>query len=65
MTAIRGLVGDERSAIRLRHAAIASVLAAAGTGAGMFLISVGSQLYEQTSQRVLWVLAESAAGLVA
>ncbi len=62
--AIRGLVCGDRSAIRRRHAAIASVLAVLGIGAGMFLISAGSQLYEQTSRRVLWALAESTASLV-
>jgi hypothetical protein len=60
MAAIRGILCDERSTIRLRHAAIASVLAVAGIGAGIFLIVASNQLYEQTSHRVLWALAESA-----
>ncbi len=60
MAPIRDILCDDRSAIRLRHAAIASVLAVAGTGVGIFLISVGRQLYEQTSHRVIWALAESA-----
>jgi hypothetical protein len=63
MAAIRGILCDERSAIRLRHAAIASVLAAAAVGAGIFLIVAAHQLYEQTSHRVLWALAESARAL--
>ena len=63
MTGIRVIVGDERSAVRLRHAAIASALAVAGVSAAIFLISIGSQLYEQTSHRVLWALVESAGAL--
>jgi len=63
MAAIRGILCDERSAIRLRHAAIVSVLAAAGVGAGIFLIVAANQLYEQTSHRVLWALADGARAL--
>jgi hypothetical protein len=65
MAAIRGIFCDERSTIRLRHAAIASVIAVVGVGAGMFLIFVGSQLYEQTSHRVIWALAEGVGSLCA
>ena len=64
MAAIRGVLCDECSAIRLRHAAIASVLAIASVGAGIFLIVASHQIYEQTSRRVLWALAESARALI-
>jgi hypothetical protein len=63
MAAILGILCDERSAIRLRHAAIASALAVAGVGAGIFLIIAANQLYEQTSHRVLWAFAEGARAL--
>ena len=51
------ILGDEHSAIRMRHAAIASIVAAATVAAGVFLTVVGNQLYEQVRQRVLWALA--------
>ncbi len=60
MAAIRGILCDDGSTIRLRHAAIASVLAVASVGAGIFLLVASHQIYEQTSHRVLWALAESA-----
>ncbi len=56
MASIWGILADERSAIRTRHAAIASVIAVAGVAVGMFLIFVGNELYQQSSQRVLWAL---------
>ncbi len=64
MAVFRGVLCDDGSAIRLRHAAIASMLALAGTAAGIFLIVASHQIYEQTSQRVLWALAESARALI-
>jgi hypothetical protein len=51
------ILGDEHSAIRVRHAAIASIVAAASVAAGIFLTVIGNQLYEQAPQRVLWALA--------
>jgi len=53
------ILGDEHSAIRVRHAAIASIVAAASVAAGVFLTVIGNQLYEQAGQRVLWALAAS------
>jgi len=64
MAAIRGLVCDDGSVMRLRHAAIASVVAVATIGAGSFLIVASHQIYEETSRRVLWALAESARALI-
>ena len=58
MAAIRGILKDERSVISPRHAAIASIVAVAGSAVGMFLIFVGSDLYERSSQRVLWALVD-------
>ena len=60
MAAIRGILKDERSVIRTRHAAIASIVAVAvaGVAVGMFLIFVGSDLYQRSSQRVLWALVD-------
>jgi hypothetical protein len=63
MAAIRGLFCDDGSAIRLKHAAIASVFAVAGVGAGIFLLVASHQIYEQSSRRVLWALAEAARAL--
>ena len=57
MAAAPRILDDEHSAIQLRHAAIASLFAAGSIAAGIFLTVAGSQLYEQTSQRVLWALA--------
>ena len=54
---MRRILGDEHSAIRVRHAAIASIVAAASVAAGIFLTVIGNQLYEQAGQRVLWALA--------
>jgi hypothetical protein len=51
------ILGDEQSAIGVRHAAIASIVAAASVAAGVFLTVIGNQLYEQAGQRVLWALA--------
>ncbi len=60
MAAIRGILGDERSVISTRHAAIASIVAVAGVAVGMFLIFVGSELYARSSHRVLWALVDQA-----
>jgi hypothetical protein len=65
MAAIFRILSDERSVIRPRHAAIASVLAAASVGAGIFLIIAANQLYEQNSHRVLWAFAEGVRALAA
>ena len=64
MAAIRGVLCDDFTAIRLRHAAFASMFALAGIGTGIFLIVASHQVYEQTSRRVLWALAESARALI-
>jgi hypothetical protein len=68
MAAIRSVVCrvvcNDGSAIRLRHAAIASVVAVAAIGAGTFLIVASHQIYEETSSRVLWALAEGARALI-
>lgn len=58
MASIQGLLSDERSAIGMRHAARASVFAAAGVIAGIFLTIAGNGVYEQSSERVLWALAD-------
>ena len=47
MAAIGRILRDERSAIGMRHAGLASMLAAASVAAGIFLIVAGSQLYER------------------
>jgi hypothetical protein len=62
MAVIRGILGDERSTVRVRHAAIASLVAVASLALGMFLIFVGSELYERSSHRVLWALVDQACG---
>jgi hypothetical protein len=64
MAAIRSVVRDDCSAIRLRQAAILSVLAMAALGAGIFLMVVGNQLHEQSSHRVLWALTEGTRALI-
>jgi hypothetical protein len=56
MTDMRRILDDEHSAIRVRHATTASILAAATVAAGVFLTVIGNQLYEQASERVLWAL---------
>jgi hypothetical protein len=63
MANILRLLADERSAIGTRHAAVASICAGAGVVLGIFLTIAGSSLYEQSSQRVLWALAEGAGPL--
>ena len=57
MADMRRILGDERSAIRVRHAAIASIVAGASVAAGILLTVFGNQMYEQAGQRVLWALA--------
>jgi hypothetical protein len=57
MVNIVRLARDERSAVGVRHAATASLLAAASVIAGIFLTVASSGIYEQSSQRVLWALA--------
>ena len=57
MAIVLRLLGDERSAIVTRHAAMASIFAGVSVAAGIFLTVAGSALYEQSSQRVLWALA--------
>jgi len=57
MAIVLHLLGDERSAVVTRHAAMASIFAGASVAAGIFLTVVGSNLYEQSSQRVIWALA--------
>jgi hypothetical protein len=57
MAGMRCILGDEHSAIRARHAAIASVVAVASVAAGIFLTILGNQLYEQAGQRTIWALA--------
>jgi hypothetical protein len=57
MAAIGRILSDERSAIRTRHATIASIFAAASVAAGIFLMVAGNQLYEHTGQRLIWTLA--------
>lgn len=57
MADVRRILGDEHSAIRVRHAAIASFVAVASVAAGIFLTVLGNQLYEQAGQKVLWALA--------
>jgi hypothetical protein len=64
MATIRRVLSDDRSAIRLRQAAIASVFAMAVVGAGIFLIVVGNQLHERSSHRVLWAVIEGARTLI-
>lgn len=54
MATIRRMLQDERSAIAVRHAAIASVLVAAGASLAIFLALAGDRLYERTSERTLW-----------
>jgi hypothetical protein len=63
MAALGRIAGDERSAIRARHAGIASMFAAVGVGAGIFLTVLGSQVYEQSSHGVLWALAAATSAL--
>jgi hypothetical protein len=63
MAAIRRILGDEQSAIRLRHAGFASIFALASIVVGVWLIATGNQLYEDAGQRVLWALAASAGAL--
>ena len=60
MAIVLRLLGDERSAIVTRHAAVASIFAGASVALGIFLTVAGSALYEQSSQRVLWALAAGA-----
>jgi Flp pilus assembly pilin Flp len=60
---IERLMRDERSAIATGHAAIASIVALVTTGLGIILMIVSSQLYEQSSERVLWALAGARAAL--
>jgi len=57
MAALGHILGDERCAIGARHAAVASIFAAVGVAAGIFLTVLGSQVYEQSSHHVLWALA--------
>jgi Mg2+/citrate symporter len=64
MAVIRSILCDDGTAIRLRHAAIASLLALAGVGAGIFLIVVSDPIYENSSHRVLWALADGARALI-
>jgi len=63
MAILLTLLRDERSAIGTRHAAMASMIAGASVVAGIFLTVAGSNLYEQSSQRVLWALASGAGPL--
>lgn len=58
MAALKRILLDERSAIKLRHAAVASVLAAASVATGTFLNVAGIQVHERASERMLWALAE-------
>jgi hypothetical protein len=60
MADMKRILGDEHSAIRVRHAAIASIVAAASVTAGIFLTVLGNQLYEQAGHKVLWALAADA-----
>jgi hypothetical protein len=39
---------------------MASIFAGASVAAGIFLTVLGSNLYEQSSQRVIWALAAGA-----
>ncbi|HEX3210095.1 MAG TPA: hypothetical protein VHQ91_11980 [Geminicoccaceae bacterium] len=64
MATIRRVLSDDRSAIRLRQAAIASAFAMAAVGAGIFLMVVGNQLHERSSHRVLWALVEGVRTLI-
>jgi hypothetical protein len=57
MANIRRLLGDERSAIETRHASMASIFAGASVVVGIFLTVASGNLYEQSSQRVIWALA--------
>jgi hypothetical protein len=63
MAAIRRILGDEQSAVRLRHAGFASIFALASIVVGVWLIATGNQLYEDAGQRLLWSLAASAGAL--
>ena len=63
MAKILRLLGDERSAIGMRHATLASIWAGASIIAGIFLIVASSNLHEQSSQRVIWALAAGAGPL--
>ena len=63
MAAIRRILGDEQSAIRLRHASFASIVAAASIVVGVGLVGAGNQLHEDAGQRVLWALAAGAGAL--
>jgi hypothetical protein len=65
MAAIGRILGDESSAIGLRPAAIASIFAAAGVAAGIFLTIVANQMYEQSGRYVLWALTATAGATVA
>jgi hypothetical protein len=65
MAIVLRLLGDERSAIGTRHAAMASIFASVSVVAGIFLTIAGSNLYEQSSQRVIWALATGAGPLAA
>ena len=58
------LLKDQRSAIVMRHAAIASIFAGASIAAGIFLTVVGNE-YEQSNERVIWALASGAGPLSA
>ena len=60
MAGIGRILRDEHSAIRARHARIASLVAVASIAAGIFLTVFGNQLYEQAGRRVLWALATGA-----
>jgi Flp pilus assembly pilin Flp len=58
MASILRLLEDERSAIAIRHARLASLYAGAGVAAGIFLTVAGNTLHQGASQRVLWALAD-------
>ena len=59
------LLKDQRSAIVMRHAAIASIFSGASIAAGIFLTVVGNNEYEQSNERVIWALASGAGPLSA
>ncbi len=60
MAVIERLLRDERSAVGIRQAGLASALAAASVAAGIFLIMASSERYERASRSVIWAVIDGA-----